>query len=465
MRASMFNLQVPLPETGEVFLLNTLTDAQLLVSPDVASFLAGLEHRTDRLTETEQATTAALQDQGFIVDTREAEDEALDAYLAAIRDDREQLRVTVLTTLQCNFACEYCFQGDRGDAARFAQTMSPEIASKVAAWIERQIETVAPERLVITFLGGEPLLNLPVLEQLARDAGDAAHRRGVRFAFLLITNGLLLTPEVVDRLLPLGLTGVKVTLDGDRETHDRTRPLRGGQGTFDRIVANVTRVADKVAITIGGNFDVASADRFPRLLDFLREQPFADKLAKVAFKPVVNHRPVPADMIRLVEIGGRAASCGTSARDRGTSCDSYHVTDAHLARLRVETAKRGFFTNDGLHMGPCEIHRQHAHTIGPDGALYVCPGFTGEPEQAIGFIDREPASPQRASAERFARVTPRKDACGTCPFIPVCGGGCSAAAHAELHDVHAPACHRESFEAALVSLARTAAEASREVVS
>ena len=55
----------------------------------------------------------------------------------------------------------------------------------------------------------------------------------------IITNGLLLTPEVVDRLLPFGLNGVKITLDGDRDTHNRMRPLRGGQGTFDRIIENI----------------------------------------------------------------------------------------------------------------------------------------------------------------------------------------------------------------------------------
>ena len=35
-------------------------------------------------------------------------------------------------------------------------------------------------------------------------------------------------------------TKVEVCIfDGDRETHDRMRPLRGGQGTFDRIIDNV----------------------------------------------------------------------------------------------------------------------------------------------------------------------------------------------------------------------------------
>jgi len=39
MQASMFNLRVPLPERDEVFLMNTLTDAQLVVSSDVAELL------------------------------------------------------------------------------------------------------------------------------------------------------------------------------------------------------------------------------------------------------------------------------------------------------------------------------------------------------------------------------------------------------------------------------------------
>ena len=38
-------------------------------------------------------------------------------------------------------------------------------------------------------------------------------------------------------------------------------------------------------------------------------------------------------------------------------------------------------------MGPCEIHSEHAHTIGPDGALYACPGFTGDRSSSTGHID------------------------------------------------------------------------------
>ena len=141
----------------------------------------------------------------------------------------------------------------------------------------------------------------------AERAFAACQKRGVTLALGIITNGLLLTEELVDRLLPYGLDYVKVTLDGDRDTHNRMRPLRGGQGTFDRIIENVRKVAGKVRIAVGGNFDADSVESYPALLDFLKEQDFADKLAKVAFKPVVRERQVPKNIIPLTAITRQAA--------------------------------------------------------------------------------------------------------------------------------------------------------------
>src|SRR5881227_2974734 len=156
--------------------------------------------------------------------------------------------------------------------------MSPEMARRLGDWIERELDRVSPEKLVLTFFGGEPLLNLPVMYDLAERAWAATQLRGVPMYVNIITNGLLLTPDVVDRMLPYGLNGIKITLDGDRDTHNRMRPLRGGQGTFDRIIENIRRSAGKCRISIGGNFDESSVDSYPALLDFLSAQEFADKL-------------------------------------------------------------------------------------------------------------------------------------------------------------------------------------------
>ena len=471
MQASMFNLRVPLPTRSEVFLMNTLSDAQLVVSEDVAE-LIDLSPSLD-LDALDGATREALDvltENGFLVDTREADREALKKHIWAVKSDTSELHITILTTLQCNFACDYCFQGDHGDYNKFAQKMSPETAVKVANWIERELDRVHPEHLVLQFFGGEPLLNLPVMYEIAERMWAASQARGVEMKTSIITNGLLLTEEVVDRMLPLGLKGVKVTLDGDREMHNQMRPLRGGQGTFDRIIENVRRVADRVPISIGGNFDERSSGSFDGLLDFLRAQEFADKLVKVNFKPVVRtQEPVSAQPklkgvfpLTLVSddkpLGGTCMTAAGSGGGKGKACDSCNFLDDEMTRLRNEIKRRGFPTPDGVHNGPCHVHMQHAHTIGPDGSLYACPGFTGELSQSTGHIDDRRDPLRERARKQFDALDPWTE-CGDCAFIPVCAGGCLVASHTELGDMNLPTCHKPSFESALISLAHSAASA------
>ena len=99
--------------------------------------------------------------------------------------------------------------------------MTLETAAKVADWIEGELDRVHHETFQLTFFGGEPLLNLPVMYYLAEELWGRTQLRGVPMQISVITNGLLLTPDVVDRLLPYGLQRLsKITL--------RRRP-RGAQ--------------------------------------------------------------------------------------------------------------------------------------------------------------------------------------------------------------------------------------------
>ena len=345
------------------------------------------------------------------------------------------------------------------------------MAVKVAGWIEHEIDRIHPERLVITFFGGEPLLNIPAMFDISERMWAATQARGVKMMTSIITNGLLLTEDVVDHMVPLGLKGVKVTLDGDRDTHNHMRPLRGGQGTFDRIIENVRRVAARVPISIGGNFDEKSSGSFPALLDFLREQEFADQLVKVNFKPVVRTtEPVSAQPrlkgvfpLTLVNsdskpLGGTCMTAAGSGGGAGKACDSCNVLDDEMTHLRNEIKRHGFPTPDGVHNGPCHVHMVNAHTIGPDGSLYACPGFTGELSQSTGHIDNRRDPLRERAREQFDALDPWKD-CGDCAFIPVCAGGCLVASHTELGDMNLPTCHKRTYESALIALAHDAASA------
>ena len=157
MQSSMFNVQVPLPARDEVFLMNTFTDAQLLVSTDVASLLSRVSAEPEREWDAdERAALETLAENGFLVADRAGERAKLDQFFRDVREDGSQLRITVLTTLQCNFACDYCIQGDHGDYNKTASKMSLETAERLADWIEGQLDAIAPKKLVMTFFGGEP---------------------------------------------------------------------------------------------------------------------------------------------------------------------------------------------------------------------------------------------------------------------------------------------------------------------
>jgi uncharacterized protein len=465
MQPSMFNLRVPLAGRDDVFLMNTLTDAQLVVSSDVAALLdlAATGYEGADASREEREAIVLLQENGFLVESRDADRRSLNQYLSEVKSDSSELNITLLTTLQCNFACDYCFQGDHGDYNKNADKMSLETAARVAEWFERELDRVRPQRFVLTFFGGEPLLNLPAMYMLAERASAAAKARNVDLYTNIITNGLLLTPDVVDRMVPFGLNGVKITLDGDKDTHNRMRPLRGGQGTFDRIVENIRLVADRCRIAIGGNFDESSAGSYPALLEYLRAQDFASKLIKVNFKPIVRTEPISAKgIIPLTPVGGKESLKGTCMTSVGSgagkACDSCNTMDDQMTFLREETQRHGFPTYDGVPKGMCHVHKTHAHTIGPDGSLYACPGFTGQLAMSTGHIDDRRDSWRESALEKFERLHPWKD-CGDCAFIPTCAGGCVAASHSQAGDMNTPTCHKSSFESALVSLAHSAASA------
>jgi uncharacterized protein len=473
MRSSQFNVRVPLSDCSsgnDVFLMNTFTDAQLVVSRDVASLLDRLDRSDTRtLTADDAQALTTLREHGFVVDSREAERERLEAFFHDVREGEGELRVTLLTTLQCNFACDYCFQGDHGEYNKTAAKMTMATAARVAEWCEARMDATRAERFVITFFGGEPLLNLPVMYYLAERLWRSSSERQLPMMINVITNGLLLTPEVVDRLEPYGLNGFKITLDGDRDTHNRMRPLRGGQGTFDRIIANIQRIAGRCRLSIGGNFDESSVASYPALLEFLSSQAFAPHLGRVAFKPVIRAASVtaaiapgrPGKFIPLAPVQASGSLNGTCMTSAGSgappgACDTCHFADDQMSFLRDETKKHGFATSDGVHMGPCEIHRKHAYTIGPDGDLYACPGFTGERSLSTGHIDGRPDERRSAAARKFDQLAAWK-ACDGCAFIPVCAGGCTVASHTERGDMNAPSCHKKSFEAGVASMARDAA--------
>lgn len=83
--------------------------------------------------------------------------------------------------------------------------------------------------------GGEPLISKRIIDQIE-------YAKGVGARIGLITNGSLLTPERVDRLLKVNTDAIEISADAaDKETYEKVRPGLN----FDKLVKNVTYLVNK----------------------------------------------------------------------------------------------------------------------------------------------------------------------------------------------------------------------------
>jgi uncharacterized protein len=247
------------PEDDDRLLLySTKRGASILVSRNL---LASVNDGT-----ISQANMDTLVSFGFLVpDGEEEKNELLDAFIELNRLNT-RFSAQVVLNLDCNLACSYCYEG----GMKGRNYMSPETASLLAALAEAGY-VAHGKGIEFSFYGGEPLMSMDLIVYLSQRLRKSAAAKGTEYSFDMVTNGTLLNAAMVEKLLPLGFTGAKVTLDGPRENHDRFRPFVSGKGSFDLIIANVKEVCDLTEIQVGGNYTRENYREFPRLLDFFLE--------------------------------------------------------------------------------------------------------------------------------------------------------------------------------------------------
>ncbi|MBC2807070.1 FxsB family radical SAM/SPASM domain protein (plasmid) [Rhizobium ruizarguesonis] len=141
---------------------------------------------------------------------------------------------------RCNLNCDYCYMYNLGDGTWKNQPkrMSNVTITKLINKINNHITRHNQNNIVIIFHGGEPLLagreciRFFVTEMRQGIINDCS------IAFRLQTNGVLLTPEMIDFLRGLEI-GIGISLDGPKYVHDRSRRDHAGNGSHDRVVSGI----------------------------------------------------------------------------------------------------------------------------------------------------------------------------------------------------------------------------------
>ena len=119
--------------------------------------------------------------------------------------------------------------------------MSKEIAESIIRFIEKDVTENREkyDKIQLFWFGGEPLLNLKIIEFLSNKILQIAEENDLEYSSDITTNGYLLNSRVFQRLVSLKINSFQITIDGTQEYHDKQRVLKNGQGTYTRIIKNL----------------------------------------------------------------------------------------------------------------------------------------------------------------------------------------------------------------------------------
>lgn len=123
------------------------------------------------------------------------------------------LSMYIEPTRKCNLKCFYCMHATRGIPGGILEQNGFRIADMDMALYERLIQQVmsfpTPVKRVCFSGLGEPLMN-PRLPEMIRMLRNAGYQGRID----VITNGVLLTPQVADALVAAGISRIQISVQG-----------------------------------------------------------------------------------------------------------------------------------------------------------------------------------------------------------------------------------------------------------
>ncbi|MCU1328644.1 MAG: radical protein [Bryobacterales bacterium] len=323
---------------------------------------------------------------------------------------------------KCNLACTYCY-AQEGSFGSEPKNMEHEAALRSVELLFRSAS--AGESVNLAFLGGEPLVNRPLIRDCTKLAAQTGKSQSVRTNFSITTNGTLLTPDDGRFFEEYGFA-VTISLDGIGEVHDSQRSFQSGKGSYARIIENVRpllamqrqmQVSARVTVTPGNL----------RLKDTL-DQLLALGFHSVGFSPML-HAPSgrgEMDQAALDEMLAQMIECGETFERRTALGERYAFSNLATAMREI---------HKGTHRPyPCGAGGGY-FGVSADGGLYACHRFVEDPNAKFGDVWNgvDPATQKTWLAQRHVHT---QSPCSGCWARYLCGGGC----HHEVIHRGRPAC-------------------------
>ncbi|HSA31248.1 MAG TPA: radical SAM protein [Candidatus Omnitrophota bacterium] len=164
-------------------------------------------------------------------------------------------------TGQCNLDCKYCF------LKKTDFKHSPDDEESLKRSIDLLFSYPGKHK-TLSFNGSEPTLEIGLLRALCDYARKKAQENKTRLDVAIISNGTLLDKDIL-RSIAKEDTIIKISIDGDKLTHDENRPFRNNpdRSSFDAIMRNMERLGTTFRLSAAMVF---TPQNVSRLLDNIR---------------------------------------------------------------------------------------------------------------------------------------------------------------------------------------------------
>ena len=358
---------------------------------------------------------AMLREHRILITTEKEryEQAEIDAAAAVRRPPKSRLSVFLLITESCNLGCVYCLNGSEtyrktpGSRSR----MSPEVAM---GSIRACLEQLAPGgTLQVTFFGGEPLLNWPLVKEVIRRCDEELRQANddKKIAYHLTSNLTVCPPDLIAMLKEHRIT-VLSDIDGPPEIHNRCRPYLGGGASHAQSAETIRRIVD-AGVAVALRTTIISLNQ--------------DYIAETA----AHHKALGASNCGFVPV------CPVNS-DRQCLADHLLPDPDKIITELVKVYRSGIWERKSLfpfneyvlklrpgsrQVNGCAAPSGLTPVIRADGDVYLCIYLVGQEKYrygtATGAWDRRLLD----DTMTLLHVDGVRE-CRACPWRYACGGGC-----------------------------------------
>lgn len=310
-------------------------------------------------------------------------------------------RMIINPTLECNFRCWYCYEDHQ------IGHMDKVTLCSLKKHIQFMIEKERITGICLDWFGGEPLLYFDeVIYPLALFAKKNAKKNGILYNCSMTTNASKLNSAMISKMKNIDLNSFQITIDGDKNRHDRIRN-ESGKPSFDLIMGNIVQLCTEIVnchVNLRVNYDVNTLT--------ISDMDYALNLI-----PIDLRSKITIDLQRVWQ-----TLQSNNQNDNEQMLKTYQLSKS----LGFASSPVSNLFKVGR-CYTCYADRLYTTIINYDGKIHGCTARNYNPENAIGELSKDGRIvwDEMKLAKQKGQATFENETCLNCKYLPVCMGPCS----------------------------------------